>query len=167
MAKKIVTLETQSVAFDVDGAIHAFDLSKVSPEMVIQLALHGASQKIGDSYAGAAKAIEGTEMTEAEYVVDCVTSGIEQLYNNDWSIRTGAGAGPRITDLAKALAEAYKVTEDEAAERVAGLDADQKKGVRAHPAISPILDRIRAERAAEKAAKSAETATDSELPDLF
>ena len=35
------------------GEKFTFDLSKVSPDNVIRLALHGASQKIGDSYAGA------------------------------------------------------------------------------------------------------------------
>jgi hypothetical protein len=33
--------------------VHSFDLSKVNEETLLRLALHGASQKIGDSYAGA------------------------------------------------------------------------------------------------------------------
>jgi molybdenum-dependent DNA-binding transcriptional regulator ModE len=167
MAKKLVNLESKTVTFDVDGNTEVFQLDNVSDEMLIQLALHGASQKIGDSYAGAQAATKDSNMSVADYVLTQVQGGIQQLYSGDWSIRTGGGAGPRVTDLARALAEAYNVDEAEAAEKVAEMDSDTKKAVRKHPAIAPILDRIRAERAAAKAAESEAASGEAELPDLF
>jgi hypothetical protein len=57
--------------------------------------------------------------------------------------------------------------EADVAETVSNMDADQKKQTRAHPAVATILDRLRAERAAAKAAASAAKEVDTELPDLF
>lgn len=166
MAKKIVNLENKTVTFEVDGNEAVFELDRCSPEMVIQLALHGASQKGGDSYAGAAAAVKDSDMSLTDYILTTVQGVIDQLYNDDWTVRVG-GAGPRITDLARALAEAYGVSEAEAAEKVGEIDADTKKAVRKHPAIKPILDRLAAERAAAKAEESEKAAGEAELPDLF
>lgn len=168
MAKKIVDTTAKTVTFQIDDdTSEIFQLDNVSPEMVIQLALHGASQKIGDSYAGAAAATENSDMTVADYVKSQVAGGIEQLYNDDWSIRTGGSAGPRVTDLARALAELYNVTEAEAAEKVAEMDSDQKKAVRKHPAVLPIIERISLERKKAKLAEAEAHAGEADLPDLF
>lgn len=169
MAKKTVDLENRTVTFEVGDETRVFELDKVSDEMKTQLMLHGASQKIGDSYAGAKSAVEGSDMTVEEYTLNAVETGIDQLYNNDWSIRTGGAGGPRVTDLARAIAEATNADVQAVAEKLADTDADTKKALQADPAIKPILARIRAERAAEKA-KEAEESTDageSKLAELF
>lgn len=168
MARKLINLENKTVTFEIaDGVEEVFQLDNVSDEMLVQLALHGASQKIGDSYAGAASAVQDSDMTLEDYVKSQVSGGIAQLYAGEWTIRTGGAGGPRVTDLARALAEAYGVDVEEAADKVAEMDADTKKAVRKHPAIAPILDRIRAERAEAKAKESAAKAGEVELPQLF
>lgn len=166
MAKKIVDTLAKTVTFEVGETKEVFQLDNVDEIMLVQLALHGASQKIGDSYAGAANAVKDSDMTIEEYVLSQVTEGIKQLYEGDWSIRTGGTAGPRVTDLARALAEAYGVEESEAADKVAEMDSETKKAVRKHPAIAPILERISIERKKAKLAEL-ETKQPTDLPDLF
>ena len=55
MAKKAVNMETGTITFSFDDGKDplVFDLSKCPAEMDLPLKLHGASQKIGDSYASA------------------------------------------------------------------------------------------------------------------
>ena len=166
MTKKIIDLENRTVTWEISpDHSEVFEYDRCSDEMKIRLGLHGASQKGGDSYAGAAGAIEDTDLTLEEFISSAVKGVIDQLYNDDWTVRA-TGGGPRVTDLAVALAEAYAVDVADAVAKVADMDADQKKAVRKHPAIAPILDRIRAERAAKKAAESQAKAADAELPEL-
>jgi hypothetical protein len=165
MAKKLTNMETGTITFEVGEETRVFDPAQCSDQMRLQAELF--SQKIGDSYAGASKATEDSEMTQEEYILAQIDTAIAQLYAGDWSIRTGAGAGPRITDLVRALCLYPDQSEADVAETVSNMDADQKKQTRAHPAVATILDRLRAERAAAKAAASAAKEVDTELPDLF
>ena len=167
MTKKIIDLESRTVTWEISpDLVEVFEYDRCSDEMKVRLGLHGASQKGGDSYAGAASAIEDTDLTLEEYISNAVKGVIDQLYNDDWTVRA-TGGGPRVTDLAVAIAEAYAVDMSEAVAKVADMDADTKKAVRNHPAIKPILDRIRAERAAKKAAESKAKGEDAELPAIF
>lgn len=166
MAKKIVSLETESVTFETGMGSHTIELSELSPEMLKQCALHGISQKVGDSYANAKTATDDTEMTVEEYVEQCVVAGIQQLRDGDWTIRTGT-AGPRVTDLARAIAEATGESEETVAEKLADADSDTKKALRADPAVAPILARIRAERAAKKAKEAESQTGESQLANLL
>lgn len=171
MAKKIVSVETKSVTFDFgDSGSSVFDLSKVSAEMLTQLALHGASQKGGDSYASAKSATEGTDMSPEDWAKSQVDGVIEQLYNDDWSVRRAGGAGS-ITDLARALSEVMDdVDEAAAAARLTDASKEDKAALRAHPQVKAVLERLRAERAMAKAdaAETAATADDvTPLSELF
>lgn len=167
MAKKITSMENKTVVFDFgDEGIVNFELDKCSPDMLLHLALHGASQKGGDSYASAAKMVEGTDMTAAQWAKATVAGVIEQLYNDDWTVRTPGSAA--VTDLATALSEAAGCTIEEAAAKIAECDADQKKGLRAHPDVAAVLARIKAERAAAKAETAAAKAgSGPDLTELF
>ena len=166
MTKKTVDAEAGTINFSFEsGDDIQFDMSKLSPEIIAKLAIHGASQKLGDSYAGAKKACEGSEIDPADYARGQVNGVIEQLIAGDWTVRTGAG-GPAVTDLAKALAEATGNNEDEWAERLADATADEKKELRKHPAVKAAMDRYRAERAAAKAAQSAAVESEVPLPQL-
>ncbi len=172
MAKKTVDLKSQVVTFDfgedADGnpRIETFLLSECSDEMKIQLALHGASQKGGDSYASAKKTCEGTEVDPTEWAQQQAAGVIKQLYEDDWSVRTPGTA--TATDLATALAEAASCTMDEAIARLADADADDKKALRKHPDIAAVLARIKSERAAAKAATAeAKAGTGSDLSEFM
>lgn len=167
MATKSYNTETKTWTFDSGIATHTLTLDELNAAMQDHGLGHGILQKVGDSYAGAAKAVEDTDMTVEEYIDQCIVGSLDQLRNGDWNLRSGGSAGPRVTDLARALAEAYGVSETEAAEKISDMDADTKKAVRKHPAIEPILARLRAERAAQKEKELSAKAQDVELPDLF
>lgn len=153
MAKKSIDLEAQTVTFDFgDGRVETFQLSNVSDEMKIQLALHGASQKGGDSYASAKGQTEGTDIDPADWSQLQAAGVIKQLYEDDWTVRV-AGTGA-VTDLANALAEAAECTVEDAATRLADSDKDEKAALRKHPAVAAVLARIKSERAIAKAAQA-------------
>ena len=75
--------------------------------MLVRLALHGASQKGGDSYAGAAN--EQDPMAYAKASVEETLAGI---MSGVW--RVTIGGGPRVTLLARALARIAGKTPEEA-----------------------------------------------------
>ncbi len=155
MAKKAVDLETKTVSFTFGEGIEPvlFELAKCSPEMITQLALHGFSQKGGDSYASAKSQTEGTEIDPAEWSRAQVAGVVEQVLNDDWTVRTPGSA--QATDLATALAEAVDCEVADAIERLADADKDEKAALRKHPDIAAILARIKVERATAKAAIAA------------
>ena len=53
--KKVVNVENKSVTFGFEGNSVEFRLDQLPGEMVTRLALHGLSQKLGDSYADSTK----------------------------------------------------------------------------------------------------------------
>ena len=159
VVKKIVDLAAQSVTFDFgDGTKEVFLLASCPEETRIQLALHGGSQKIGDSYAGAKEA--GDVLA---YAKQSTRDTIAQLYAGDWAVR-GTGEGiRRASDLATALAriseaqgkpksvEAWTEYLDKATD-------EQKAALKSTKAVAAEIAKIVAERAAEKAKKLAEAA---------
>lgn len=154
MTKKVVSVEAGTVTFDFEnGKSAAFDLSKVSPEIMRRLALHGASQKVGDSYAGA-----GESADPAAYAEQAVAETIAQLYAGDW--RVTAAGGPRVSDLATAIARLSGQSVEAVTEQLAKASDEQKKELRKHPQVAATLAAIKAENAAKRAAKLAEAAKD-------
>ncbi len=153
MTKKSINTESQTVVFDFgDDTIETFDLTAVTPEIMVQLALHGASQKIGDSYAGAKAACAESDIDPVDYAIGQVQGVIKQLLEGDWTVRTPGGQ--TVTDLANALAEAVGCPLEDAIARLTDADAEDKKALRAHPDIAAVLARIKSERAAKKAAEA-------------
>jgi hypothetical protein len=75
--------------------------------MFVRLALHGASQKGGDSYAGAAEA-----ENPMAWARDAIKATIDQILAGDWRV-VGVG-GPRVTLLARALARVTGRTPEQA-----------------------------------------------------
>lgn len=161
--KKTVDVEAQTVGFAAIGAddtvLHSvlFDLSKVKPEIVLRLALHGASQKIGDSYAGAG----GDDVADPlAFTKEAIAATIKQLYDGDW--RTAAVGGPRISDLAVAISQLTGQSVEAVSETLAEATAEQQKAMQKEPRIAAKLAEIRAKRAAEKAAAMAKKADGAE-----
>ncbi len=155
--KKAIDIEEQTVSLTFEnGNTLICALADLSPETVVQLALHGLSQKEGDSYAGNKDQAE----VLAGNVWDNLTAG-------NWSVR-GEG-GPRVTQLVRALvmklaAAGKEITEADAATKVADFDDDKKKALTA--ALTAELAEIKAgdaQKAAEAAKKKAAEATPSDL----
>jgi hypothetical protein len=153
MPKKLVDIEAGTVVFSFeDGSSQTFELAKA--EAVIRhLALHGASQKIGDSYAGA-----GEEADPVAYAKAAVADLIGRLYAGDWR-QASAGGTKRASLLVLAFAEISGQSIEAATEYVEGLADEEKKALNGKPKIKAVVARIKAERAmaaAERAAKAAE-----------
>lgn len=126
-------------------------LAEIPPEIVHRLALHGLSQKVGDSYAGC----------EVDEAFDKASAVVSDLKEGNWSTRVATGGSPRSTQLAQALADATGKTLDEAAAVLEPMDDEQKKDLRKHPQIKACLAQIRAAKAAADAEKAAGEAVDA------
>lgn len=158
MAKKATKKVTDTgveILFE-SGEVVAVELSALAPEIVTKLALHGLSQKIGDSYAGA-------ELNEAHELAGSV---VERLTAGEWTQAREGGGVSRVSMLVEALAAATGKTSDEALEVVKGMSEDQRKELKKHPAIAKEMATIAAERAVAKAAAAEKAAAASDVPAL-
>ena len=75
--KKSVSVENESVTFGFEGNSVEFRLDQLPGEMITRLALHGLSQKLGDSYA------DSTKVTDPEKAATDVWNNLMQGYR-DW-----------------------------------------------------------------------------------
>jgi hypothetical protein len=143
-----------------------FELAKVSggdtvdPNSIAgRLALHGASQKVGDSYAGAATQSKELGISALEYAKQAVRETIAQLYAGTW--RVNAGGGPRVNELAVAIARATgePLDGDEGTiALVAAMDEATVKAWKKKPKVALELSKIAAEKLAKKIEEQAKAA---------
>ena len=164
---KTVDVEARTVTFaaigtDAEGNektlfSRVFDANKVKPEILLRLALHGASQKVGDSYAGAGADDVADPLA---FTQECVEETIKQLEAGDW--RVGATGGPRVSDLAVAIAQLTGKPIEEVSETLKTATDEQKKALRKDPRIAAAIAGIVAAKAAARAAKLAEGAEKAE-----
>ncbi len=144
-AKKEYDLDTKVVSIEFgNGKVLELDCNDLSDEMKVQLMLHGAAQKVGDSYAGA-KGNFNVGIESAQGVID-------QLKAGEWR---GAGdeARPRLAELAAAIARIRGLDKDEAGmakvtAAVEKADDNQRKAWRSNPQVKAMIAQQRAEKAA-------------------
>jgi hypothetical protein len=123
-------------------------------------AWHGISQKLGDTYAG----------KDAAEAAEEVQSLLERLQSGDW-IKAREGGGPRPTLVIEAIVCALidngeEVSDERRATIAAKVNTPtERKRALKQPAVQAHFERLKAERAADKAAKAAEDA-DGEVNDL-
>ena len=127
-----------------NGVCVELGLDELKPEIVERLALHGLSQKIGDSAAnfskeenfhGAFGAMQGT--------ADNLLQGI-------WAAKGGSGT----SDLAQAIAELQDVEIEEAEAAIARMDEDTLKIFKSHPEIKLKIAEIQKARLAAQVDKA-------------
>lgn len=146
--KKEVNAEGQLVLFTFpSGESFEGKLADLSDEMKIRLALHGLSQKCGD--AGAL----GKDASDSD-IESAVRDQFDRLANGEWATRK-AGE-PKVTLVVKALARIKGIEENDAREKYAALDDDNKKLIRANPQVKKVMAEIRLEIETEKADKAGE-----------
>lgn len=168
-AEKDYDPETGVASFDFgNGKSLRVDVSELNEEIRTRLMFHGLLQKVGDSYAGAkgdyAKALESAQ------------SVIDQLKSGEWRAARGeGGTGPRLGELAEALARIKGVTVEEARAAVdaaAALDgteeqkaagAEKLKAWRAHPQIKAAIAQNRAVKAQREAQEAGTSAGEVQL----
>lgn len=141
-AEKEYDMDTKVVTITFgNGSVVDFDLNKVSQEVRDQLALHGASQKIGDSYAG----VKGNFAEGVANAKDVV----EQLYAGVWRASREDDARPRLAELAAAIARIKGVPLESATAAVEKGTDEQRKTWRSNAKVKAVIAQIRAEKAAE------------------
>lgn len=118
--------------------------------------LHGMSQKLGDSYAGA-------ETAEAAYDKAANLAEAMSGENGQW-LQKGEAAGPRVSILAEAVMRAKPEKYPTVESAVAMLQPktkEERAAIAAIPAVEAASAAIRAERAVKAAQKAAEAAGQS------
>lgn len=127
-----------------NGLKTELSLDDIPAEMVERLALHGLSQKGGDSTSSMSK---DRDFSGAYAAIQQV---LDNLRNGVWSNR----AGSSTSDLVIAIARILKVEEEEAQKKVDQATEEQLTAIRKNPQIKEAVAKIQAERAKE-AAKAA------------
>lgn len=145
---------TLEIAF-ANGKQLQVSLDDLPEGIVTELALHGLSQKVGDSYASV-KGDSDAAFANAEKV-------LAQLLAGEWRTARAAGEGKsRVSELAEAIARLKNVDVARAAAAVAAADEETLKLWRGNAKIKAMVATIRAEKAAARATK-AETEGDLEI----
>lgn len=142
---KTVDDEKGTITFEfASGETEVVDVTKFKSEIQKQLMLHGASQKLGDSYSG----------EDADKCHTIFGGVLKNLTDGNWSARAGGGGSPRISQLAEALSRAVPGESVESCvEKLSAMDDETKKEVRAHPQVQAALAEIKLEKATAEAAK--------------
>ena len=155
--KKQVREDLSGVDFAfTDGQVLAVNVDDLSDEMKLNLILHGISQKVGDSYAGA---------EDCEAAHKKAEDLIKRLLANDWKTVRAAG-GSKTTMLCEALEMATGRAHDECVALLSEMDDDQKAALQQNDQVAAQMAVIRARRAAEKAEKLAAKAADAPALEL-
>ena len=139
VASKSVQGDVVTITF-AGGHVVEADLNKLSPEIIRLLAVHGLSQKLGDTYAGA----KGDVSAAIAGVEGCW----EGLLAGDFR-RNGGGGGSL---LVAAIAELQGIGEDEVRAGLESLDEVTRKQVESHPDVKAKVQEIRLRRMKEAAA---------------
>lgn len=151
LCKKSVNVEAGVVTFTfADETTKVFEAAQVNDALMQQAMLHGFSQKLGDSYAGA------LNVTEAKQRFQDV---LDSLYAGTWNAGRSSDGGVWV----EALSRATGATLEEAREKWNSLDDDTRKTLRAHP-------KVKAEKLAidlERAQAKAEGDSDIDLDELM
>lgn len=148
-------LESGVVEFSFgNGTKLEVDVDTLPANIQRQLMLHGALQKIGDSYAGAkGNFSEGIE--NAKGVISALSGG-------EWGTGRDSDSKPRLGELSEAISRLKSISLEEATKAVEAADEDKRKTWRAHPKVKAVIALIRSEKA-QKALEAASEAGDISL----
>jgi hypothetical protein len=135
-----------------NGSALSLDVSTLDQDIQTELMIHGALQKIGDSYAGAAGDYAFAE-TAASKVIENLVAGLWK------SAREGGEGKPRTTELAEAVSRIKGMELAQAVEIVNALSDEQRKALRGKDKVKAVIAQIRFEKASKKAADT----TDDDL----
>lgn len=151
VATKSIEGTTVTWEFPSTGEKISQDLAALPDEIKTRLALHGLSQKGGDSYAGLG--------SEIEKAAEALKRVLADLTAGNWAAAraSGGGGGPRVTLLARAIVRAMTdagrsdVPEiADIVESLSEMDDETKKALRADSAVKKAMATIKYEDALAK-----------------
>ncbi len=165
MTKKVVVMNEAGVPTGVirfefdDKTTQEIDVNSLSEATKFRALVHGISQKVGDSYAGAK-----AEENPLAFAKQAAADTIAQILAGDW--KAAREGGPRVTDLATAFksvsdAQGQPITIEEAVAFLGTLDEEQTKAFRKKPKIASALAQIALAKAAKKAEELAKKAAEA------
>ena len=152
IAKKTVLSNGIQIAFT-NGTNLTANLDGLDEAIINRLAIHGLSQKLGDSYVSA------DNITEAVAMAEGVWDGLQA---GDWTVKGGSG----ITLLVEALHRLTGKPIEDCVEAKRAMDDDKLKAVMKAANVKAMIATIQAERAKAKADKASESDT-ADLDGLF
>ena len=100
-------LETGLLTILFANGMKSYDIDALPEDMKRRLMFHGASQLLGDSYAGETDEMEYRKHADARY---------ENLTKSDWSTRgtgTGSGLDSKLEEAEERLAKYIEMTDDQ------------------------------------------------------
>jgi len=121
---------------DASNTVMNCPLEDLNEAMIRQLAIHGLSQKIGDSYASAD--------TVSEAIVSA-KSVWENLKKGDFNARAQGTGGVVV----EALARLKGIAVEDAMEAWNAADEEQQAAIRKNPRVKAMVDVIKGERASK------------------
>ena len=157
IAKKDYSEENAVIFNFADGESVTVNFADFPPATQSNLQQYGIAQKLGDEYAGAEGPLEARE---------AMTSLIERLKKGEWKQAREGGGGVRTTMLAEALSQVTGQALETCQEKIAEMDEDGRKGLKAHKQVAAAMAVIKAERAQTAATKALEESQAEESPAL-
>lgn len=135
---KAVNVEAQTVTFYVrNGQAYVFDLAKVSPEILIRLALHGAAQKIGDSAAS---------LEEEGDIFEAIEETGERVTRGEWDAERAKGEFSGISDLIRAVMAVTGKDAETVRATLKKMSPAEKTQLKGNSKVKTELDRIHQEK---------------------
>ena len=104
MARTTKNIDTSAltVSFSfADGGVRVYDLNELPEAIKDRLMLHGAAQKLGDSYAG------------RDDHEDCTEAVWSNLMEGNWGAERGSGLEDKLAEAQDRLDEYIAMTDDE------------------------------------------------------
>ena len=152
------TRDSRQVKFTFsDGSEIVVGPEEIDKSLVRACTLYGMAQKIGDAYSGA-----GKEDNPVEAAKERAGTVLDNLKNGVWVTAREGGGGPRVSMLVEAVVAAAeaagKTGVDPAKVKEKLKDDKTRKGAMQNPAVVAQYERIKAERAAARAAEAEQTA---------
>jgi hypothetical protein len=132
------------------------DLGAFPDDVMRIAAFHGIKQKISDSYAEA--------KGDIDFARASVQDMVKRLQGGEWNV--GGTGVAKESLLAKALAELTGQDLSDCIAKLATKTKEEKAEMRKHPQLKPILLRMEAERAQERASAAQAAAQDAPALDF-
>ena len=85
------------------GVTVTVDVTKLSPEILAELAMHGLTQKVADAASQAKSVAEESGNSIEDVTESMMAKAIESLYAGEWSRRTGGGGVDEYTRVARQM----------------------------------------------------------------
>ena len=141
--KKTVEVEKRTVTFTLGNGLKVVACLDDMPEHIVtQLALHGLSQKGGDSTSGDSKT------SDYAGAFGHIQGAVDNLMAGEWEMRGGS------SDLAIVLADMQGLDVEDVAARLRVIDEEQLGMLKKHPEVKLRIAELQRKRL-EAAAKAA------------